>query len=121
MSASTILNQIITILKANTALTALVNQKIYTYIPQNTSYPYLFISVQSKPEDSLDSTDQLHTVRIQGFSEKNGIKESLDIKEIIFNALNRHEDFQQCEAVIFDVFQEPDGKTYQSVIEFLVN
>lgn len=125
-SSKATLKGIITKLLATTAITSLVSTRIYSYIPQNTVYPYIRVGIESEQDFTFNETDFTHKIRIQAFSQASTPKEAMDIREAIYNALNRASLTLDSPYVsngiqvstLFNCFQEDDGKTWQSVIEF---
>ena len=125
-SSKATLKSIIAKLLATTAITSLVSTRIYSYIPQNTTYPYIRVGIESEQDFSFNETDFTHKIRVQTFSQTNTPKEAMDTREAIFNALNRATLTLDSPFVsnglqvstLFNCFQEDDGKTWQSIIEF---
>lgn len=121
-TSKTILQTVISQLKADATLTGLVGTRIYTHVPQQKQFPYVFISINSTAEDTYDLTGTLHTLRIQMFSQEWGIETSLDIKEAIYNVLQRNENFDfSLFAGVESSFIEDDNRTQQRVLEFTIN
>lgn len=121
-----VIQAVIKALKADVAVSALVD-KVYSDVPQKTDFPYALVSIQSQPFAADDFSGQQHTLRVQAFSRKASIKECLQIRAAVFNALDRQESsivlqagtLIKCEhAEMSDAFIEDDGKTWQSVTEF---
>lgn len=127
-SALSLLEAVETRLKGYAPLTDLVGQRIYGAIPANPTYPYVLITCTSEPFDDDDGDDMEHRLRVQGFVRENKPARPLAIRKAVFDALNRKEDLLSPEEgtvvlidqVMADCFPEPDGRTYQSIIEFKV-
>ena len=71
----------------------------------------------------------IHIVTVKAFSRYAGVKEALEIRSAISDALDRQESnvtvtgskvVRLQKSGLNTVFKEPDGKTYQSVIQFNV-
>jgi hypothetical protein len=113
-------------LLASVSVSALVGQRIYNKAPQISTYPFVLLSCTSAL-DAVINTKQTfrHRIRCQAWSQVS-LEEAVNIRAAIFNALHRQpvtldSPFACIDAQVgelIDVFIEPDGKTYQSVIEF---
>jgi hypothetical protein len=121
------LGAIITRLKAVTAVTDIVSTRIYTQVPQQADFPYIVITMDSDDWSTKDFSDMEHKVRVHGFSRYDGMKECLDIRSAVIDALDRQEanvPVTGATTVLLQKdslstsFQEPDGKTWQSVVQF---
>jgi hypothetical protein len=128
-SAAETIKGVISRLKAVGSVTALVSTRIYTMIPQKETFPYIRVGMTGDDYSGKDFTGMMHALRIQAFSRDRSPKEVLDIRQAVYNALNRNEinvtisgynlvSLQQGGAI--DFFQESDGKTWQSVLDFRV-
>lgn len=122
-----LLKGVIARLRAYSTLTNLVSTRTYSDIPQQTPFPYCLVSIESTPYDGKDFSGMQHTVRVQGFSREKNKKEALQIRSAIYDALHRQEGSITVDggtlirinaAPLLDCFQEPDGVTWQSVIQF---
>lgn len=121
-TTKSILSTLIALLKANTSLSAVVGTRVYTTVPQNTLYPYVYLTITSLPEDTLDANDYLHKITIQSYSQGDSIKTGLDIKEIIYNSLQRSSSFAYCqEDGDSIVINHPEDKIIQTIQRFLIN
>lgn len=118
---------IIARLNAVTAVTDLVSARIYTFVPQQQTFPYIKVSMDAEPFADKTESDSQHNVRVQAWSRKATAEEALDLKEAIFNALDRQEANITLDSGTLvrlqydgtsDIFVEGDGKTTQVVIEF---
>lgn len=128
-SAAALLKAVQVRLKATAALTTLVSTRIYGEVPANPVYPYVFISCTSAPFSTDDSTGMEHTLRVQGYTRENKPGTALSIRKAVYTALTRQEDnivLSEGNLVLIEhegvtaCFAEPDGRTYQSIIEFKV-
>ena len=121
------LSGIISRLLNYTDLTDIVNNRIYTNVPQQTSFPYCVIEIESTPLQTKDNSTDIQNLMVHGFSDKGSPNEALEIREKVFNALDRQEnaitlsqgDLVYIEtAQIKDIFKEPDGVIWHSLINF---
>lgn len=118
---------IIARLKAVSAVTDLVGQRISSDTPQNTTFPYIIVTISSSPYDGKDFTGMEHDVQISAFGRKKTPGETGDIAVAVYDALNRQETNItlathsvrniQYSGVGF-VEKEPDGVTWQSLRRF---
>jgi hypothetical protein len=115
---------------ANSALIALVGNKIYNKAPQETIYPFVKVSINTELSPVINNSSQvfIHILRCQAWSQIS-LEEAINIRSAIFNALHRQSltldspfKLIDCQVnTLFDAFLENDGKTYQSVIEFKIS
>jgi hypothetical protein len=114
-------------LKANTSVIGYVGQRIYSNVPQNTTFPYLRVSIDSAPYDSKDTTGMEHTITIACYSREPSPGEAGAIRGAVYNLLHRNEsaftlDSGSLVTLQYDgvgfVEQEPDGKTWQGLAQF---
>lgn len=113
-------------LLASAALTALVGNRIYNKVPQNSSYPIVSIRNNSEFMPVINASQAFkHRVRIQCWSQAS-LEETINIRSAIFEALHRQEitldapsEFYGCQAAsLIDAFLEDDSQTWQGIIEF---
>lgn len=118
---------IIARLKAVTAVTAIVGQKIYTRPPDNTKPPYIAMTLSSTPVNDKLECQNLYRVVINCYSAEASPNQVLTLKKEIYSALNRQENninVDNSKLVYFeidtlnDAFIEPDGVSWQGVISF---
>lgn len=126
-SYGVLLKAIIAKLKATAALTAIVSTRIYSNIPQNTTFPFAAVSISSIPFDGDAFTGMEHNIQVQGFSRKPTPDEAADIRSAVYDALNRNEsgltlDSGSVRHIHYTgtgfVEREPDGVTWQSLVSF---
>lgn len=127
-SALPLIAAVITKLKATSAVTAFVGQRIYTSVPQPTTFPYIVISVSSAPFDTSDTMGMQHLVRVQGFSRVSSPAEALGIRAAVINTLERISAANLPvtgytlayfdKGNLSDIITEDDGITTQSIVEF---
>lgn len=101
--------------------------RIYTDVPQNTTFPYIAVDISSVPYITKDSSDQEHEITIHAFGSKNSSDEVTSILEAVFNALDRQESSITPSsgnltgltfAGVNDIFKEADGIIWHGVINF---
>lgn len=122
-----LLKGIIARLKAVTAITDIVSTRVYSDVPQNATFPYIVVTIDSLPFDGCEFTGMEHEVQIQSFSRTGSPAQSADIRAAVYTALNRQESNITMDSGSVRVLQyngvgfverEPDGKTWQSLSRF---
>lgn len=126
-TALAVIQGIISRLNTDTTVTDLVGANIFTDVPQQTKPPYLVLSIDSNDWSTKSSSDMSHSLRVQAFSSKKGLKECLTIRNAIVTSLDRQEANITIDGATYTkiqkgglntAFKEPDGKTWQSVVQF---
>ena len=126
-----LLKSIIAKIKATTSLTAYVgsgaSSRVYTNVPQDTTFPYIRVNITSEPFDTVDTSGMVHHVTVQCFSRKPGPEEAAAMRAAVYALLHRNESaFTLDNGTLFNinydnvgfVEQEPDGKTWQGFAQF---
>jgi hypothetical protein len=126
-TTAVILSAVVARLKAVSAVTNLVDQRIYSRVPQKTAFPYIQVAITSEPFAANDFSDMAHTVRLQCFGRDGTVVETINVRSAVFDALDRQEanmTLSSGNLVLFQYsgvsaqFVEDDGKTTQAAIEF---
>lgn len=124
-SALALLAAVVAALGATSGVTAVVGSRIYSDVPDNPVFPFIHVSLTSAPYDTKTSTGMLHTVQVSTFSRKRTPSEALTARAAVYAALNRNEAALSAASVrileysgLATAFKEPDGATWQSVIQF---
>ena len=116
-------------LKATSAVTDLVSTRIFTRVPQDSTFPYVHVGLTAEEYSAKDFTGMEHNLRVQAFSRKNSPKEVLDVRQAVYNSLNRNESnvtiagfslVSLHQEGLVDLFQENDEKTWHAVLDFRV-
>ena len=127
--ARSCLSAIMTRLTNYGGLTDIVGQKIYTNPPQQVSFPYVIVEMESTPFQTKDNSVDTHSVLIHGFSDENSPDQALQIRSQVFDGLDRQENnitLSEGSLVYIettelkDIFKEPDGIVWHSLINFSV-
>lgn len=119
---------IIARLKANSALITSLAGRIYSHVPQNVSYPFARVELTAEPSFTKgDNRSYRYTCRVQIWLQQ----QSPALLGQLVAAVKEVLDRQEAELIIDSgqvvycnqsgaqtVFVEPDGKTWQGVIEF---
>lgn len=113
-------------------LTDVVDQRIYTDPPQEAKFPFVIISIGARDWSAKDFSGYQIKITIQCFDTQKNNDTVLDAQAAIIAALDRQEaniavtghDLTLCQkGDLIDVTKQPDGKVWQSVVDFnlLVN
>jgi hypothetical protein len=90
-TALAVVKGVVAALTADAGMSALVSGRIYSDVPQGATFPYVLVSLSSKPFSAASFSGQTHTVRIQAFSRSASIAECLSVRKAALDALNRQE------------------------------
>lgn len=119
------LKSIITQLKATSAVTDIVGQRIYSNVPQPETFPYIVVYIRSNDYSGKDFSGQEHDVQVSCFSRDASPKETGDIRKAVFASINRNEGmaldnntYSNVQFISGDTFKDPDGKTWHGVLNF---
>ena len=113
-------------LLANGSLVAIVEQKIYSRVPQNLAFPFIKISSNQSLNNTITPQRFNHLVRIQAWSDVS-LEKVIEIRSLVYDILHRQQlsltgsskATSQVNELI-DAFLEDDQKIYQSIIEFKI-
>lgn len=131
-SALPLLQAVVALLKAQPDIAAIVGTRIYGAAPSKGSavvYPFMLVTCDSAPFAADSFSGMEHTLRIQAFAREGKPATVLTLRKLAFAAIDRKEinlalPDNQLILAEFDgvatAFPEPDGRTYQSLIEFKV-
>lgn len=121
---------VIAAIKADGTLSGIVGARVYSDVPQNATFPYIVVSIQSTPFDTKTSNGMLHTLQVSGFSRKDeSPEEAFDIRSATYDLLHKQEgnvtlDSGTLVSMLFSntgfIIKEPDGITWQSTMQFNV-
>lgn len=113
-------------LKAVAGVTGLVGNRIYSNVPQKTTFPYCVLTIESNDWSTKSFSGQEHTLRIQSFSRKPNPTECLNIRKQVQGALDRQEanisldngSLILCQKTGLSTAFRNDDESWQSVIQF---
>lgn len=118
---------VIAALKADVTTAALVSTRVYSDVPQNETFPYIVVSVQSSPFDTKTSSGMEHSMQVSGFSRSGSVSEVGDIRAAVYALLHKGESNVTLDSgtlvnMLFSgvgfVAKEPDGSTWQGTMQF---
>ncbi len=75
-------------LKEDAALSSFLEERIYTALPENVSFPCAQIDTTSAPFETITSNGMTHEVRITILSRSHGAKEALELRSLTHDALH---------------------------------
>jgi len=112
-------------MKATAGLTALVGQRIYSDVPDNPTFPYVVLTISSAPFDTKTGNGMDHSAQISIYSRKPSPIEVGQIRAQVYTLFHKQESLlvaSGVDVILFNgvapTFKEPDGQTWQGVIQF---
>lgn len=85
-----VLTAIVTTLKASTGVTGLVASRIYNNVPQDTTYPYVVVTLSdTRRQDTYGRAGSLGSVDVRVVSQERGDQEGMRILDHINRALDQ--------------------------------
>lgn len=114
---------IIAALKADATVSGLVSTRVYSDVPQDETFPYIVVEIDSEDYSSKTFSGMGHEVRTHIYSRKKSPKEIGDIRSAVYNVIHRQEDSIALDSGVFShvnystglIFKEPDGVTWHGV------
>lgn len=122
-----LLKGILAALKADSTISATVAARVYTEVPQNPTFPYLQVRLQSDPFDTKTELGMEHIIDISAYSRADTPFEAGTLRAAVYDILNRGEsnltlDSGTLSRMIYsgigDVVKEPDGITWKGFARF---
>jgi len=126
-SYKSVLKAIITALKADATISGIVGSRVYTNVPQNATFPYMVVAIQSLPFDTKTDNGMSHTIDISGYSRKNSPAQAADLRSAAYDIMHKGEsnltlDSGNLSSMLYsgigNVLKEPDGVTWKSLLRF---
>ena len=126
--ATELLKGIIARLKAISAVTDIVGQRIYSSVPDNPTFPYLTVGILASENKTKDRSKYRYDIAIQSYSRKDSQKETHDVHAAIDSALDRQEhtiSLDAGEMVLLEhistigLVRDPDGVTWLQVSNYI--
>lgn len=88
-SASQLQTAHIALMKADAALTALIGDRVFDYVPRDTAYPYVVYHIADSDEwDTTDDNGDSHDVYIHIWDDGEGSKASRAIMQRVYELLH---------------------------------
>jgi hypothetical protein len=131
-----VVNKTTSAIKADAGLIAFVADRVYGHVPKEATYPFVRVTCETSHVPFLggntEEVDFNHNLLIQVFSQYNGMKQVIEIRDAIFSLLNNNTTIYNLSGEDSDIecvscvntglkqFLESDGKTYQAVAIFNV-
>lgn len=121
---------IIAALKADSTISGTVGSRVYSNVPQNATYPFIVVRLQSNPFDTKTDTGMSHIIDVSAYSRKDSPLEAGTLRSAIYDILNRGEsnltlDSGNLSSMLYsgvgDVLKEPDGITWKGFSRFTAN
>lgn len=117
---------LVTLLRAAPTLQAKVAQRVYDYVPDKESFPYVVLgNGNSSAWDTSNDFGREHLLTFHVWSRAEGKKETLEINQIIYDliqnnatlALSGHNHVNMT-FLLSDVVRETDGQGYHGVVQY---
>ena len=114
-------------LKADAATGAVVGDRIYTNVPQNETFPYVVIELDSGDYSSDTFSGMQHTIQANIYSRETSPLEVGNARKAIYDVLHRQENTLSLDTGnlshihfngVAEVFKDTDGATWVGVIQF---
>lgn len=116
---------IVTRLKARPAVTALVGQRVYDFIPSKPVFPYVSFGPSDELTDDAECLTGFEiTMQIDVWSRAVGFPEARQIADAVRQALHGHDFILTGNALVYfqhritRMFRDPDGLTSHAAITF---
>ena len=118
---------VIAALKADTPISDIVVARIFSDVPQNQTFPYIVVTIQSAPFDTKTSNGMEHSMQVSAFSRSGSVSEVGDIRSAVYDLLHKGESNVTLDSgtlvnMLFSgvgfVAKEPDGVTWQGTMQF---
>lgn len=78
-------------LLAQSAITGIVGQRVYTAVPENPTYPFIWFKVSDKQADTKTENMQECEILFNFYSDKGSDDQNLDIAAAVYTALHEQE------------------------------
>lgn len=114
-------------LKADAAVAALVQTRVYDYVPSGTTYPYIAIGDDTLRDLGAHTFKGMEaTINIHSWSRYEGRKQVKQMMEAIYDRLHEGELTLSGHTMVFcrfefaEVMKDPDGSTHHGIQRFRV-
>lgn len=122
-----LMDYVVSALKADASLAALVGSNIFSHVPQGTDFPYVYVEIEGLPFMDKDESGMDFNVQVHVYDRKSSPKSVADIRSACYDILNRAGvnialdsgtliDIQH--SGLADIFKDSDGVSWHGVIEF---
>lgn len=116
---------IVTRLKAHSAVTTLIAQRVYDEVPPNAAFPYVSFGPSDEISDDAECINGFEvTMQLDAWSRAVGFPECRQIADAVRQALHNYEFNLSSNALVtFEhritrMFRDPDGKTSHAAMTF---
>lgn len=119
---------VVAAMKADSAVGAVIGDRVYTDVPQKETFPYSVVFPTAADWSAKDFSGQEIDLQISTFSRDKTPKESLDACKACYDLFHRQESaitldsgtIANIQYTSSQSFKDPDGVTWQGVINFRV-
>ncbi len=119
--------EIVKLLKASNAITAIVKTRIYDTVPDKANFPYINVPPFDSPtEETKDKDGQEHNLQIDTWSRTSGQKQSRELIKAIRTAVHRVPFTITDATVLFSrvtntrVLMDSDKRTIHGIVEMQI-
>jgi hypothetical protein len=98
--------------------------RIYNDVPDNVTFPFIVVRIESAPFDTKTENGMTHTVTVSAFDRKSTSQSVAAIRARVYDLLHKQEaaigaglNFINFTGVN-PVIKDPDGRTWQAVAQF---
>lgn len=120
-SYRTVIQKIIVSVKGNAALNTAIGGRVYTNVPQNETFPYVVVGIDSSDFSTKDTAGMEHVIQFDIYSRTATTDQVSNIRKMIYDLFNRDESKSDTDIIDYQtgaLFKEPDGVTWHGVIQF---
>ena len=123
-----LLKGVIAALKGTSSITSIVSTRIYSDVPRKEVFPYIVVSIESAPYDTKTFSGSERLLQITAYSKNKSPEQAGRIRSKAYDLLHNNAssialtqgDLTNIQYVTGNMFKEPDGVTWQSLIQFRV-
>lgn len=122
-----IFQDILNLLKADSVVSALCADRVYTDIPSNEVFPYIRVEMNDRENSTKSKTGLEHDVQISVFSREDTPEGVASIKAAVYDILNRQENafsnsnINYINYVFGDLNKNEDGETWTAILQFEIS
>lgn len=129
-SLAEVIKTVIATLKADSAVAAIVGDKVYSHVPQDKIEPFLEVANQTTyvPFDTKDSTGDSITLSVDGWSVTETVEEVARLMRTVRQVLNRDDTLSVIGHSLIDIYwefgqfvKEADGVTWHGHARYRID
>lgn len=120
-----LMKAIIAAMKNDSAVGAVVNDRVYSYVPQEEQFPYALVSISSEDNSTKTFNGMRHTIQINIYSRDTDMGDIATAKAACYDLFHRKEANFSLDSGTLSILQFDnvsdifrDGNTIEGVIRF---